>query len=82
VRAWRWAKRNPKLAAATVTAFCSASAAALLFFSHYGAPPRSGFESRIAPEKSIAVLPFENLSGDPNNAYFAESIQDEILTRL
>jgi TolB-like protein len=35
-----------------------------------------------APEKSIAVLPFENRSGDPDNAYFADGIQDEILTRL
>src|SRR5262249_17736592 len=34
------------------------------------------------PAKSIAVLPFENLSRDPDNAYFAEGIQDEILTRL
>src|SRR5438477_11858535 len=34
------------------------------------------------PPKSIAVLPFENLSRDPDNAYFAEGIQDEILTRL
>ena len=34
------------------------------------------------PEKSIAVLPFESLSGDPDNAYFAEGIQEEILTRL
>jgi TolB-like protein/class 3 adenylate cyclase/Tfp pilus assembly protein PilF len=34
------------------------------------------------PEKSIAVLPFENLSRDPDNAYFADGIQDEILTRL
>ncbi|MGH8102596.1 MAG: adenylate/guanylate cyclase domain-containing protein, partial [Chthoniobacterales bacterium] len=33
-------------------------------------------------EKSVAVMPFENLSRDPNNAYFAEGIQDEILTRL
>jgi TolB-like protein/Flp pilus assembly protein TadD len=32
--------------------------------------------------KSIAVLPFENLSHDPENAYFSEGIQDEILTRL
>jgi TolB-like protein/Tfp pilus assembly protein PilF len=32
--------------------------------------------------KSIAVLPFDNLSRDPDNAYFAEGIQDEILTRL
>jgi TolB-like protein/Tfp pilus assembly protein PilF len=34
------------------------------------------------PEKSIAVLPFENLSRDPDNAYFADGIQEEILTRL
>jgi TolB-like protein/Tfp pilus assembly protein PilF len=32
--------------------------------------------------KSIAVLPFDNLSRDPDNAYFAEGMQDEILTRL
>jgi TolB-like protein/Tfp pilus assembly protein PilF len=35
-----------------------------------------------APEKSIAVLPFENRSEDKANAYFADGIQDEILTRL
>src|SRR4029077_12936225 len=34
------------------------------------------------PEKSIAVLPFENRSEEKANAYFAEAIQDEILTRL
>jgi len=34
------------------------------------------------PEKSIAVLPFENLSEDKANAYFAEGMQDEILARL
>ena len=34
------------------------------------------------PEKSIAVLPFENLSEEKANAYFAEGIQDEILTKL
>src|SRR5439155_2592483 len=33
-------------------------------------------------ERSIAVLPFQNLSNDKDNAYFAEGIQDEILTRL
>ncbi len=32
--------------------------------------------------KSVAVLPFENLSHDPDNAYFADGIQEEILTRL
>jgi serine/threonine protein kinase/tetratricopeptide (TPR) repeat protein len=35
-----------------------------------------------ASEKSIAVLPFENLSADPDNVYFADGVQDEILTRL
>jgi adenylate cyclase len=39
-------------------------------------------EAATIPEKSIAVLPFDNLSRDPDNAYFAEGIQDEILTRL
>ena len=82
MRAWRWSKRNPKLAAATAAAFCSAMAAAFLFFSHNGLAPQSGLDSRLPPEKSIAVLPFENLSRNPDNAYFAEGIQDEILTRL
>jgi len=35
-----------------------------------------------APKKSIAVLPFENLSADKGNEYFADGIQEEILTRL
>ena len=34
------------------------------------------------PEKSIAVLPFENLSDDKQNAFFADGIQDEVLTNL
>src|SRR4029077_17242232 len=42
-------------------------------------PPR---EPLAIAEKSIAVLPFENLSRDPDNAYFTDGIQDEILTRL
>ena len=39
-------------------------------------------EGPASPEKSIAVLPFDNLSRDQENAYFAEGIQDEILSRL
>src|SRR5438093_5967894 len=39
-------------------------------------------ESATVSNRSIAVLPFDNLSGDPQNAYFSEGIQDEILTRL
>src|SRR5438067_5356698 len=41
-----------------------------------------GPTSPAIPEKSIAVLPFENRSADKTNAYFADGIQDEILTRL
>src|SRR6266480_4406864 len=84
MRVWRWSKRNPKLAAATAAAVCSAMAAAFLLFSHNGLPPQSRLDSRLSAtssisEKSVAVLPFENLSRNPDNAYFAEGIQDEIL---
>src|SRR5215471_15056766 len=72
----RWSRRNPKLIAT--------GAACLLF----GAVTMWFFRGELAkmvpaaPEKSIAVLPFENLSPDPDNAYFADGIQEEILTRL
>jgi serine/threonine-protein kinase len=45
--------------------------------------PGVGFKDVTGvPEKSIAVLPFENLSADPNKTFFADAIQDEILTDL
>src|SRR5437762_6759488 len=43
---------------------------------------KSAKSTSIVPEKTIAVLPFENRSEEKDNAYFAEGIQDEILTRL
>ena len=60
---------------------------ALLFLKYHrqsSASAVSGSQTTAlrAPEKSIAVLPFDNLSDDKSNAYFAEGIQDEILTRL
>jgi TolB-like protein/Tfp pilus assembly protein PilF len=45
-------------------------------------PEAAASNSAAVPGKSIAVLPFENLSKDENNAYFASGMQDEILTRL
>src|SRR2546423_2365293 len=58
----------------------------LFFLGRYSAGNKeSGLPPAAAgslPEKSIAVLPFDNLSRDPDNGYFAEGIQDEILTRL
>jgi TolB-like protein/Tfp pilus assembly protein PilF len=47
-----------------------------------GRLPFSGHTGETISQKSIAVLPFENLSEDKANAYFADGIQDEILTRL
>ena len=73
-------KRRTRLRWATMTAALLALAvvvAGIATFSHYRVRP-----TLAAPEKSIAVLPFGNLSRDAENAYFAEGIQDEILTRL
>jgi len=56
---------------------------ALQFFVRSSAPSApKGVEKVAVAEKSIAVLPFENRSEDKANAYFADGIQDEILTRL
>jgi serine/threonine-protein kinase len=44
--------------------------------------PAAAQTAPIVPEKSIAVLPFENLSEEKANAYFADGVQDEILTNL
>src|SRR6266481_3015872 len=58
----------------------------LFFLGRYSAgnkeSGRSPATAGSLPQKSIAVLPFDNLSRDPDNAYFAEGVQDEILTRL
>ena len=53
----------------------------LFFLGRYGFRNASSSSSEL-PLKSIAVLPFDNLSRDPDNAFFAEGVQDEILTRL
>ena len=58
----------------------SALSIGLFFVGRYTALRQTGNQS--SPAKSIAVLPFENLSRDPDNAYFADGVQDEILTNL
>src|SRR5438874_2089786 len=53
----------------------------LFLLGRYSTGNKTGSPAGIT-NKSIAVLPFDNLSRDPDNAYFCEGVQDEILTRL
>ena len=63
----------------------SAVSIGLFFLGRYSARNSAGATGASPlelPQKSIAVLPFDNLSRDPDNAFFTEGVQDEILTRL
>jgi TolB-like protein/Flp pilus assembly protein TadD len=64
-------------AAATALLLLGGMVAAFVILSE-----RSGKSTVTITDKSVAVLPFENLSDDKANAYFADGIQDEILTKL
>jgi TolB-like protein/tetratricopeptide (TPR) repeat protein len=74
IRSRKWLRRNPTSAVLAASLIALAAAAGWIVW-----------KSEFIPHpvtNGIAVLPFENLSGDPDNAYFADGIQDEILTRL
>jgi len=87
-RIWRWSRRNPKPIGAGVAGLLLGAAALgayafLVFPSLRGGSAMPGSISNTAElEKSIAILPFANLSHDPADTYLAEGIQEEILTRL
>jgi serine/threonine protein kinase/Flp pilus assembly protein TadD len=70
----KWVRRNPASALLAASLIVLAAAAGWIIW-------KSEFIRPLATS-GVAVLPFENLSGDPDNAYFANGIQDEILTRL
>jgi len=70
----KWVRRKPAIAALIAASVALAAAIAWNVW-------ESGLFSPT-PEKSIAVLPFENLSNEEENAYFAYGVQDEILTDL
>ena len=77
-----WALSGPSkmvLVAAFCLAVLAVAVSSVIFLKrdHFLFPAVSAI-----PEKSIAVLPFENLSDDKQNAYFADGVQDEILTYL
>jgi TolB-like protein len=65
-----------------IVVICGAISVALFFLGRYTAGNKTAASPNDVSNKSIAVLPFENLSDEKANAYFAEGIQDEILTRL
>jgi TolB-like protein/Tfp pilus assembly protein PilF len=64
-----------------VVVIAAAISVSLFFFGRYTATGKQSGLTEV-PAKSIAVLPFENLSGNPENAYFTDGIQEEILMRL
>jgi len=77
--------RRKKYGWVYVVIFGVAVSISLFFLGRYTASngaPRESQTTTGTPAKSIAVLPFDNLSRDPDNAYFAEGVQDEIITRL
>ena len=73
-RSKKWVRRNPTSALLAASLIALATAAGWIVW-------KSEF-IRQPLTKSIAVLPFENLSHDPTNAFFADGMQDEILTDL
>src|SRR5215468_6527462 len=73
-RGRKWIRRNPAAAALVVMSVLLASAVGVIVWK-VGAVGRQ-------PSTGIAVLPFENLSNDREDAFFTDGVQDEILTRL
>jgi serine/threonine protein kinase len=69
----KWVRRNPSIA--VLVTLLVALAIGLSVSVWYRTP-------RVVIPKSVEVLPLENLSDDPNSAYFADGIREEILTRL
>src|SRR5947207_3718039 len=72
-------RRTGKLVASAAMAVLALGIAALIFWRNR---EHDLALSAAVPEKSVAVLPFENLSEEKANAYFAEGVQNEILTKL
>ena len=73
-RGKKWVRRNPTSALLAASLMVLTATAGWIV-------SKSDFIPHPVPS-GVAVLPFENLSGDPANAYFADGIQEEILTKL
>src|SRR6516165_7498894 len=80
-RGQKWVRRNPTSAALVASLIALGAAVAVMFWER-GSPHPVPIGNGSLPSKSIALLPFENLSADPENAFFADGVQDEILNDL
>src|SRR6266853_15049 len=74
VRLWQWSRRNPMVAGMAALSLAMATAVGVMISKAQTAarPPRSG----------IAILPFESLSAEKENAFFADGVYDGVLTKL
>jgi TolB-like protein/tRNA A-37 threonylcarbamoyl transferase component Bud32 len=73
-RIWRWSRRNPAVAGMAALLLALGMALGVMIWKgEFATPPAAS---------GIAVLPFENLSVDDENTFFADSVQDGILTKL
>jgi serine/threonine protein kinase/predicted Zn-dependent protease len=72
----KWVRRNPSSALLAASLIALAATAGWIVWKTEFIP------EKVTAINGVAVLPFENLSGDPDKAYFADGIQEEILTRL
>ena len=79
-RTRKWIRRNPVVAVSVPTIVALIAAIAVIFWQNIAS--RHDASAALIPAKSIAVLPFANLSKDEGNAFFADGIQDEILRDL
>ena len=75
-------RRNLRAILLTTSAVLALSLVVLFFWRSRAQNPVASSASMAIPEKSIAVLPLENLSDEKDNAFFADGIQDDILTSL
>src|SRR5947207_1331713 len=80
-RGRKWVRRNPT-STVLVTSLVVLGAVIGVMFWERESPHPMPTGSAAIPYKSIAILPFENLSADPENAFFADGVQDEILNDL
>jgi serine/threonine protein kinase/Tfp pilus assembly protein PilF len=80
-RGVKWVRRNPTSTLLVASLIALAAAIGVMFWERQSTHPVPRGNGSI-PSKSIAVLPFENLSADPENAFFADGVQDEILNDL